>query len=61
LKQYEANTSMTLIDQKMEHSPTDLEAILRVIVVALACVDYKATRRPKMHDVVTMLFWKYVN
>jgi len=47
---------MMLIDPKMEHSPSALDAIMRVIVVALACVHYKASRRPKMHDVLSMLF-----
>jgi len=47
---------MTLIDPRMEHSPLALDAIMRVVVVALACVHYKATRRPKMHDVLPMLF-----
>jgi len=39
----------------MEHSPTDFEAIMRVICVALACVHYKATQRPKMYNVIRML------
>ena len=44
-----------LIDPKMQHSSTDLDAIRRVISVALASVQYKAANRPKMHDVVPML------
>jgi len=43
------------IYQKVEHSPIDLEGIMCVLVVALACVDYKATRCPKMLNVVPML------
>jgi hypothetical protein len=39
----------------MKHSSSNLEAITRVISVALACVQYKTTKRPKMHDVVPML------
>jgi hypothetical protein len=54
-RQFEAQEVMTLIDPKMQHSSTDLEAIRRVISVALASVHYKAASRPKMHDVVPML------
>ena len=39
----------------MEHSSIDLEAVMDVIHVALACVHYKATLPPKMSDVVPML------
>jgi hypothetical protein len=46
---------MMLIDSKMQHSPTDLETIRRVISVAFASVQYKAANRPKMHDIVPML------
>jgi serine/threonine protein kinase len=54
-RQFKAQEIMTLIDSKMQHSSTDLEAIRRVIGVALASVQYKAANRPKMHDVVPML------
>ena len=54
-RQFKAQEVMTLIDPKMQHSSTDLEAIRRVISVALASIHYKATSRPKMHEVVPML------
>ncbi|KAG0614733.1 hypothetical protein M758_6G199900 [Ceratodon purpureus] len=54
-KLFEAGVLITLIDSKMKHSPSDLEAITRAISVALACVQYKAAKRPKMHDVLPML------
>ncbi|KAG0614731.1 hypothetical protein M758_6G199800 [Ceratodon purpureus] len=54
-KLFEAQVTTTLIDSRMKHSSSDLEAITRVITVALACVQYKAAKRPKMHDVVPMI------
>ncbi|KAG0605765.1 hypothetical protein M758_9G086300 [Ceratodon purpureus] len=54
-KLFEARVLITLIDSKMKHSPSDLEAITRITSVALACVQYKAAKRPKMHDVIPML------
>ena len=44
-----------LIDPKMKHFSSDQEAIIRVINVAIACAQYKAAKRPKMHDMVPML------
>ena len=54
-KQFEAQSLITRIDSTMKHSPLDLETITRVISVALACVHYKAAKRPKMHEVISML------
>ncbi|KAG0571064.1 hypothetical protein KC19_6G208400 [Ceratodon purpureus] len=54
-KLFEGGVLITLIDSKMKHSPSDLEAIARAISVALACVQYKTAKRPKMHDVIPML------
>ncbi|KAG0606155.1 hypothetical protein M758_9G118500 [Ceratodon purpureus] len=54
-KLFEAQVTTTLIDSRMKHSSSDLEAITRVITVALACVQYKAAKRPKMYDVVPMI------
>lgn len=51
---------MMLIDLKMKHSPMDVEAMVRVISVALMCVHYKPSKRPKMHDVVSMLCGKMI-
>ncbi|KAG0557614.1 hypothetical protein KC19_11G144000 [Ceratodon purpureus] len=54
-KLFEAQVTTTLIDSRMKHSSSDLEAITRATTVALACVQYKAANRPKMHDVVLMI------
>ncbi|KAG0605854.1 hypothetical protein M758_9G093400 [Ceratodon purpureus] len=54
-KLFEAGVLIRLIDSKMTHSSSDLEAITRATSVALACVQYKAAKRPKMHDVIPML------
>ena len=44
-----------LIDSKIKHSSVDLEVILRITSIVLACVNYKAAKHPKMHDVISML------
>lgn len=54
-KQFEIQELTTIIDIKMKYSSTDLEDIMRVLNVAIACVHYKAGNRPKMHNVVQML------
>jgi hypothetical protein len=54
-KLFETQNSVALIDPRMNYSSLEVEAIKRVINVALACVQFKAALRPKMRDIGHML------
>ena len=54
-KLFEEQNLIAIIDKRLKHTSLDEDAIIRVINVALACIQLKAASRPKMHEVGHML------
>lgn len=54
-RQYRERALLTIIDSQMIYSSSESEEMIRVVRVALACLQFQATWRPNMNDVVSML------
>jgi hypothetical protein len=44
-----------MVDEKLKHDETSTDGIMRMIDLGLLCMHYKASNRPTMSEVVSMM------